>query len=98
MFNLKFVARFQVLMAVSMKMAVLWIVPPLSLIEVYRHFRGACCLHYQGKLIALMMEAASTSETLVNFYETKWHNNPDSHLFKICRIQSEEHGLKCVPW
>jgi hypothetical protein len=31
--------------------------------------------------IALMMEIASTSETLVNFYQTVWHYNPeDSHL------------------
>jgi hypothetical protein len=29
----------------------------------------------------LMMEAASTSETLVNFYQTTWCNIPeDSHL------------------
>jgi hypothetical protein len=28
-----------------------------------------------------MMEAASASETLVNFYQTTWHYNPaDSHL------------------
>jgi hypothetical protein len=28
-----------------------------------------------------MMEAASTSETLVNFYQTTWRYNPeDSHL------------------
>jgi hypothetical protein len=31
--------------------------------------------------IALMMEAASTSETSINFYHTAWRNNPeDSHL------------------
>jgi hypothetical protein len=31
--------------------------------------------------IALMMEAASTSETLVNFYQTTRRYNPeDSHL------------------
>jgi hypothetical protein len=31
--------------------------------------------------IALMIEAASTSETLVNFYQTTWRNNPeDSNL------------------
>jgi hypothetical protein len=31
-------------------------------------------------LIALMMEAASTSKMLVNFYQTTWHNNSeDSH-------------------
>jgi hypothetical protein len=30
---------------------------------------------------ALMMEAATTSEMLVNFYQTTWHYNPeDSHL------------------
>jgi hypothetical protein len=32
-------------------------------------------------IITLMMEAASTSETSVNFYQTTWCNNPeDSHL------------------
>jgi hypothetical protein len=51
-------------MAVSMKMAVFWVVAPGSLVEV-----------------ALVMEAASTSETLVNFYQTTRHYNPeDSHL------------------
>jgi hypothetical protein len=31
--------------------------------------------------IALMMEAASTTEMTVNFYDTTWCNNPeDSHL------------------
>jgi ABC-type dipeptide/oligopeptide/nickel transport system permease component len=30
-----------------------------------------------------MLEAASTSETSVNFYQTMWHNNPeDSHLHR----------------
>jgi hypothetical protein len=32
-------------------------------------------------LIALMMEAASTSETFVNLYQSAWRNIPeDSHL------------------
>jgi hypothetical protein len=31
-------------------------------------------------LIVLMMEAASTSETTVNFYQTTWRNPGDSHL------------------
>jgi hypothetical protein len=32
-------------------------------------------------IIALMIEAASTSETSVNFYQTTWSYNPeDSHL------------------
>jgi hypothetical protein len=29
-------------------------------------------------IIVLMMEAASTSETSVNFYHTAWHNNPEA--------------------
>jgi hypothetical protein len=34
-------------------------------------------------IIALMMEAVQTSETLVNSYKSTWHYNPeDSHLFK----------------
>jgi hypothetical protein len=35
----------------------------------------------RGLLIALMMEAASTSETSANLYQTTRRNNPeDSHL------------------
>jgi hypothetical protein len=39
---------FEVLTAMSTKMAVLWIVAPCSLVEVYQRFRGPCCLHHQG--------------------------------------------------
>jgi hypothetical protein len=59
---------------VCLKMAAFWVVLPCSLVEVYRRFRDACC-------IALMMEAKSTSETSVNFYQITRRNNPeDSHL------------------
>jgi hypothetical protein len=40
--------RFEVLTAASMKMAVFWVVAPCSLVEIYRRFRSACCLHHQG--------------------------------------------------
>jgi hypothetical protein len=74
-------AGFEVLMEASMKMAVFWVVTLCILVEVYQHFRVTCCLHHQGSLITLMMEAASTSESLVNFYQTTWCYNPeDSHL------------------
>jgi hypothetical protein len=54
-------------------MAVFWVVAPCSLVEVYRRFRGP--------LIALMMEAARTSETLVKCYQTIRRYNPeDGHL------------------
>jgi hypothetical protein len=45
---------FEVLMVASMKMTVFWVVVQCSLVEVYQHFRGTCCLHHQG--INLMME------------------------------------------
>jgi hypothetical protein len=67
---------FEVLTAVSTKMAVFWVVPPYSLVEVYQRFRGLLCLHHQGD-----GRAARTSETLVNFYQTTRRFNPeDSHL------------------
>jgi hypothetical protein len=40
--------------------------------------------------IALMMEAASTSKTSVNFYQSTWYNNPeDSHLQKKVVLADE---------
>jgi hypothetical protein len=54
-------------------MAVSSVVAPCGLVEDYKRFRGPC--------LALMMEAARTSETLVNFYQTTRRYNPeDSHL------------------
>jgi hypothetical protein len=45
------------------------------MVEVYQEFLA------RGLDIALMIEAASTSETSVNFYQTTRHNNPeDRHL------------------
>jgi hypothetical protein len=53
-----------------MNMAVLWVVAPCSLVI---------------RAIALMMEAASTSETSVISYQTTRRNNPeDSHLVQYC--------------
>jgi mannose-6-phosphate isomerase class I len=41
-------------------------------------------------IIGLIMEAASASDTSVNFYQTTWRNNPeDSHLHTT---QQTEHG------
>jgi hypothetical protein len=39
---------FEVLTAVSMKMAGFWVVAPCSLVEVYQRYRGPCCHHQQG--------------------------------------------------
>jgi hypothetical protein len=46
-------------------------------------------------IIALMMEAARTSETLVNFYQTTRRNNPDdSYLHTRRREDPKSHGFK----
>jgi hypothetical protein len=69
---------FDVLTAVSMKTAVFWVIASCSL--------GRSFPVFQRSLLppsALMMEAARTSETLINFYQTTRRHNPeDSHLSK----------------
>jgi hypothetical protein len=75
---------FKVLAAVSTKMAVFWVVAPCSL-EVYQRFRGPCCL------IALMMEAPRTSETLLNFYPTtRRYNTKDSQDSECLLFEDQE--------
>jgi hypothetical protein len=61
--------RFQVLMEMSMKMAVLWDVVPCSPVYMCDD---------------MMMEAVSSSEMLVNTYQTTQCNIPeDSHIHKM---------------
>jgi hypothetical protein len=72
--DLKNLVGFEVLTAARMKMAVFWVVVPCSLVEVYQRVRG-------NALVALMVEAASTSETLLNFYQTSPRYNPEDSLF-----------------
>jgi hypothetical protein len=44
-----------------------------------------------------MMEAASTSETLVNFYQaTRRNNTKDSHLHTRCRENLKSHKIFIV--
>jgi hypothetical protein len=71
-------------------MAVFWIVALCSLVDVYQCFRGPCCLHNQGDrvIIALMMEAARTSETLVNFYQTTRRYNLENSHFRTHRREN----------
>jgi hypothetical protein len=65
-----------------LKMAVFWVIVPCSLVQAYRHFRGACCLHHQG----------DHPEMSVNFYQTTWRTNPeDSHLHTCCHENLKSH-------
>jgi hypothetical protein len=60
-------------------MAVFWVVAPCSLIV----------------LIALMVDAASTSETSVNFYQTTLRNNPEnSHLHTRRHENLKSHSVQ----
>jgi hypothetical protein len=48
-------------------------------------------------MFTLMMEAARTSETLVNFYQTTWCYNPeDSHLHIHRRENLKSYNFKEV--
>jgi hypothetical protein len=60
-----------------MKMTAFWDIAPCSLVEVDRCFKVLTA----SIIIAMMMKAVSTSEMLVNFYETTRHNIPEGcHL------------------
>jgi hypothetical protein len=48
------------------------------------------------RVMALMMEAASTSETLVKFYQTTQRNIPeDNHLYTRCHENLKSHPKEC---
>jgi hypothetical protein len=50
------------------------------------------------RLIALMMEAAGTSEMSVNFYHAAWCNNPeDSHLHACHPENFKSHIIAVCP-
>jgi hypothetical protein len=71
------------------KMAVFWVVELRSLVEVYGHFGGTCCLHLQT---ALLIKAADTSGTLANFCQITHHYNPEnSHLHSRCSENSKSY-------
>jgi hypothetical protein len=62
-----------------MKMVVFWGVAPCSLVEVYRRFRGACCLHHQGgattqKTAIFILAAVRTSNLTWKTYVSSFRN------------------------
>jgi hypothetical protein len=76
--------------------AVFWVVAPCNLVEVYRRFRGACCLHHQGddsvKKMSHRPDDGGMSETSVNFYQiTRRNNSEGSHLYTRRRENLKSH-------
>jgi hypothetical protein len=60
-----------------------WDVAPFSLVDAHQRSSGANCLHHQGDVygarglvVAMVMEAANTSETSANFYHNTRRNVP----------------------
>jgi len=43
--------RFEVLIAVTVKVSIFWDVTPCNLACMYKNFRGTCCLHLLGRRI-----------------------------------------------
>jgi hypothetical protein len=75
--------RFQILTAMSMKVAIFWDVAPRSVVEINH------CTDDWG----------STSETLVNFYQTIDHNIPeDGHLQKYRHFKNTFCLLSITDW
>jgi hypothetical protein len=64
------------------------------LVEIGSRFRSAYCLHHQG---SMMMEAASTSEMSVNFYQTYVATTQKTAIFRIKHCY-ECDGTAQSPW
>jgi hypothetical protein len=73
--NLSSYGGFQVPVEARIKTTLLWVVAPRSPVRVHRRFRDGSCL------IALTMEAASTSETSVKFYQVEKQPRRQPSLF-----------------
>jgi hypothetical protein len=74
-------------MAASMKMAVLWDVAPCRLVKFANvpDVLVASVIRSIERLNVLTIEATSTSETSVNFYQTTRRNNPEDSRFHTRR-------------
>jgi hypothetical protein len=85
---------------VNGKTILFWDVAPCSNIESPSSFRCAYWLHHQGdhkELYALMMEALSTSEMLVNFYKTTCCNIPEEYYLNThCHENLKPHRFNFV--
>jgi hypothetical protein len=71
-----------------MKMAVFWVVAPYSLVEVYRRFRGACCLHHQDNDLG-----SKQPRNAGRLHQTSRPNIPeDGHLDNLAVAQQVKYS------
>jgi hypothetical protein len=68
-------------------MTVFWVVEPCSLVEVYRRFRRPCAFIIRS-MIALMMEAARTSETLVTSTRLHGATTQKTAIFVLTAVRT----------
>jgi hypothetical protein len=73
----------------KIKMAVFWVVS-CCLIEVYRRFRNAYCIHHHGD------DTARTSETSVNIPHTTIRYNPEGSHFHTRRRENLKSHNKSI--
>jgi hypothetical protein len=59
----------------NVQMAVFWVVPPCSLAEVYRRFRGPCCFHHRGDR-QTRLHGATTQKTAIFILATVRTSDP----------------------
>jgi hypothetical protein len=84
---------FEVLTAVSTKMAVFWVVAPCSLVEVYQRFRGLCCLQHQDS--SLQPRRQPSGHFLVRIRIAKCFTNSNKRF--RCEVMFENEHTFC-PW
>ena len=59
--------RFEFLMAMKMKLILLWKFVPCSLLEMYLHFGQTCLVSHQDMRMCSFIRADSSTETSLNF-------------------------------
>jgi hypothetical protein len=85
--NYRYLVRFQVLTASSMKIRAFWDIAPCSLVGIDLRFRSAYCLHHHGDIIFLSISLLSwesqISYTIITFTACTVRNELETDNIKI---------------
>jgi hypothetical protein len=66
-------------------MAIFWVVGLCSLVEVYQHFRRACCLHHYGGIPATRLHIAAAQKT-GSFHASHFENLILYIVVEVCLV------------